>query len=152
VSDTRHDCIFCQIIAGEAEASVVYRDETCIAFMDLHAVNPGHALVVPLAHHEYLHQVPPDTAGQMIRVAQRIGRALRRSHGEGEIVCEGLNLFVADGRPAGQDVPHAHLHVIPRARDDGFGLRLPPDYGRAYSRRRLDATAERIREAMESQA
>jgi histidine triad (HIT) family protein len=62
--------------------------------------------------------------------------------------CEGVNLFLADGEAAGQEVFHVHLHVIPRFEGDGFGLTFGPDYADGSDRERLERTAERIRDAL----
>ena len=58
---------------------------------------------------------------------------------------EGVNLFLADGEQAGQEVPHVHLHVIPRYRGDGFTLKLPPGYGHHPARSELDRIAAAIK-------
>jgi diadenosine tetraphosphate (Ap4A) HIT family hydrolase len=58
---------------------------------------------------------------------------------------EGVNLFVADGEAAFQDVPHFHIHVIPRYVGDGFSLSFPENYGQAVERTALDDAAARIR-------
>lgn len=139
------DCVFCEIVAGREPASVVYRDELCTAFMDIRPVNPGHLLVIPNRHATYLADLPAETGAQLFRVAQRLAAALRRSG----LRCEGVNLFLADGEVAGQEVFHVHLHVLPRFRGDGFGLRFPPGYGRRPPRPELDETAGRIRAALE---
>jgi histidine triad (HIT) family protein len=60
----------------------------------------------------------------MFKVAMRIGDALRRSG----IRCEGIDLHLADGQVAGQEIFHVHLHVIPRFAGDGFGLKFGPRY------------------------
>jgi histidine triad (HIT) family protein len=62
---------------------------------------------------------------------------------------EGYNLWVANGEAAGQEVFHVHLHVLPRFKGDGFGLRFPANYGRRPEREALDALAERVRAALE---
>lgn len=62
--------------------------------------------------------------------------------------CEGVNLFLADGERAGQEVFHVHLHVIPRYRRDGFGFRFPKRYYQKPPRRELEAAAEAIRLAL----
>ena len=62
-------CIFCAIIAGSAPGSVVYRDGVCVAFMDIQPVNPGHVLVVPLAHAADLAALEAETGAQLMRVA-----------------------------------------------------------------------------------
>jgi len=136
-------CIFCDIVGGNAPASIILRDELCTAFMDIQPVNPGHVLVVPNRHATYLADLLPETGGQMFRVAQQIAAALRRSG----VRCEGVNLFVADGEAAGQDVFHVHLHVIPRYAGDGFGFRFGPAYGARPPRAELDRLAEQIRHA-----
>ena len=56
------ECVFCQIVAGRAPASVVYRDEACIAFMDITPVNASHLLIVPIAHATFLADLDPDMA------------------------------------------------------------------------------------------
>lgn len=81
----------------------------------------------------------------MMVVAQRLVRVLRRGAG---VPCEGVNLFLADGDVAGQEVPHVHLHVIPRTRGDGFGLRFGATYGMRPDRTVLDPTARTIRAAL----
>ncbi len=139
------DCVFCNIVAGELPASIVYEDETCTAFMDIQPVNPGHVLVTPNAHASMLADLDPETGGQLFRVAQRIAQAMRESG----IRCEGINLFLADGSAAGQDVFHVHLHVIPRHRGDGFGFRFGPHYGKRPPRAELDRQAAQLRGAME---
>ena len=73
------DCIFCKILAGESEGSLVYRDETCAAFMDTQPINPGHLLVVPVRHSAYLSELNDEEATQIFRVGQRLASALRCS-------------------------------------------------------------------------
>lgn len=135
------DCIFCQIIRGVETASIVYSDEKVLAFMDITPVNLGHLLVIPKAHAAQLSELDPKIGGHMFKVAMRIAEALRRSG----IKCEGVNLFLADGEAAFQDVFHVHLHVIPRFRGDGFGLKLGPKYGIRPDRKELDEVAEKIK-------
>jgi len=134
------DCIFCAILAGRQPASFVYRDERCAAFLDIRPVNPGHTLVVPIRHAANLAELDPEDGAQMFRVARRLAAMLRRSG----LRCEGVNLFLADGEAAGQEIFHVHLHVLPRFRGDGFGLRFPPGYGQHPPRAELDQIARRI--------
>lgn len=135
------NCIFCRILAGESPSSLVYSDALCTAFMDIQPVNPGHLLVVPNRHASYLAELDEETGAQMFRVAQRIAVALRRSG----VQCQGVNLFLADGRAAGQEVFHVHLHVLPRYAGDGFGFRFSPDYYDRPDRSELDRVAGKIR-------
>lgn len=137
----RPDCIFCEIIGRAAPASIVYEDEATLAFLDIRPMTPGHTLVISKSHAAYLEELPEGTAGPLLETASKVAAALRRSG----LRCEAVNLWLADGKEAGQEVLHVHLHVIPRFRGDGFGLRVGPDYGRAAGREELDAVAAKIR-------
>ena len=138
------DCIFCRIVAGRAPASVVHRDERCVAFMDIRPVNPGHLLVVPVRHATHLADADEETAAHLMRVAHRLAAAVRASG----LRCDGVTLHLADGAAAGQEVFHVHLHVFPRWRGDGFGLRFGPGYG-VRPRAELDSAAEAIRAVLD---
>jgi len=138
------DCIFCRIIKGVEPASIVYSDDKVLAFMDITPVNPGHLLVIPKAHAAQLLELDPEIGAHMFKVAMSIVEALRHSG----IKCEGVNLFLADGEAAFQDIFHVHLHVIPRFSGDGFGLKLGPEYGIRPDRKELDEIAGKIRTAM----
>ena len=118
-------CVFCDIIAGRSAASIVDRDDLCIAFMDICPINAGHLLVVPIKHATYLSDLDPQIGAAMFGAAQRLSAAIRRSG----LKARGINLLLADGEAAGQEVFHVHLHVLPRFQEDGFGHRFPPHYG-----------------------
>ena len=137
-------CVFCAILAGSLPASVVMRDAGCTAFMDIQPINPGHVLVVPDDHAASLAELPEGTGARLFRTARKVAAAL---YGSG-LRCEGINLLLADGEAAGQEVFHAHLHVIPRFEGDGLGLTFGPDYANVPGREELERTAERIRDAL----
>jgi histidine triad (HIT) family protein len=138
------DCIFCKLLSGELEASIVHQDDLCSAFMDIQPVNPGHVLVVPNRHAPHLSDLHEAEGAQMFRVAQRLAAALRKSG----VKCEGVNFFLADGAVAGQEVFHVHLHVFPRYAGDGFGLVLSAAYSQKPERKELNKIAGRLRDAL----
>jgi len=137
-------CIFCEIIAGRAPANRVYEDEHVLAFMDIRPVTPGHLLVIPRRHAASLAELDPADGPHIFRCAQRLAAAAYASG----LPCEGVNLFLADGPVAGQEVFHVHLHVLPRSKGDGFGMKLPPHYPSHPERAELETNAERIRSAL----
>ena len=137
--------MFCDIVGGDAPASVVYADNRVLGFMDIQPVNTGHLLIVPQVHASCLGELDAETGGWLFQVGMKLAEALRRS----SLRCEGVNLFLADGEAAGQEVFHVHLHVIPRFRDDGFGFRFAPDYYHLPERARLDEMATGIRLVLE---
>jgi histidine triad (HIT) family protein len=134
-------CIFCDIIGGRGPASVVYSDESAIALLDIRPLNTGHLLVIPRAHAAYLADLDPALGGHMFAVAQRMAAALRRSG----LPCEGVNMFLADGEAAFQEVFHVHLHVIPRNTGDGFRLQAK---WRRPSRAELESVAGQVRDGL----
>jgi histidine triad (HIT) family protein len=136
-------CVFCDIVIGSAPASIVHRDDRCVAFMDIRPVTAGHLLVIPTSHAEDLANLDPALGSHLFRVAQRLAAGIRRSG----LRAEGINFFLADGEAAGQEVFHVHLHVFPRFESDGFGLRFGPEYGQPISRERLDREAAAISKA-----
>ena len=133
-------CPFCAIVAGELPAAIVADDGVVLAFMDLRQAVPGHVLVVPYRHVPDLYSLAPDEAAGVMRMAQRVAQALRA-----EFDPAGLNLWQSNGRAAGQEVFHFHLHVQPRRVGDGL-LRVYPD-GAPQSAKagELDAMAQALR-------
>ncbi len=138
------DCIFCKIVRREAPASIVREDASTLAFMDIQPMNTGHVLVIPKAHAAFVEDLPPGAVGPILEAAKEVSRALRTSG----IRCEAVSFYLANGKEAGQVVFHVHMHLIPRWRGDGLGLRVPPAYGRLAERKELDTLAAKIRAAM----
>lgn len=136
------DCIFCAILAEQAEASVVYEDEHVMVFMALHPVAPGHMLVVPRKHALGLEDLDAITSTHVWSVGHAMARALRRS----PLRSEGINVLLCDGEVAFQTVFHFHLHVIPRNAGDGWTL----THVQAEERDRslLDADARAVRQGI----
>ena len=137
-----NDCVFCSIIAGISTASVVYEDASVLAFMDKKPVNTGHTLVIPKRHFGFLSDLDQEGGAHLFGVTLRVAQAVRKSG----IRCEGVNLFVADGEAAGQDVFHVHVHVIPRYKGDKFLIK--PNYGPRPTREELNQVAVRIKSAI----
>lgn len=135
--------IFERVIHGELEGSFVHQDEFCVAFMDLHPLNAGHVLVVPRTPAQRLRDLQPEIAGHLMKTAQKILKAIEES----SLPCEGANLFIADGDIAGQEVPHVHMHIIPRFSDDGIHLSFGKSH-RKESRAELNKAAELIKTSL----
>ncbi len=135
------DCIFCAIVAGQAPASIVYEDDAVIAIMTIEPVNPGHTLVLPKKHFTYMGDMDDSTGAHLFTATRRVEQAIRKSG----VRCEGINLHLADGEAAGQDVFHLHLHVIPRFKGDSYQVTagIPVQ----HSRKELDEVAARIQKA-----
>ena len=111
------DCIFCKIIAGEIPCAKLYETDKVLSFLDIGPVNKGHALVIPLGHHETLWDLPPALGEDLLRAMQIVGGAVMK-----EVGADGLNVGMNNFEAAGQLVPHAHFHLVPRFANDGFEL------------------------------
>lgn len=109
------DTIFSKIINGEIPSSKIYDDEKCIVILDIQPVNLGHALVIPKEPFANIYEIPSDLAGHIFVVAKKIAQAQKIGLG-----AEGVNIMMNNDEAAGQIVFHAHIHVIPRYRGDGF--------------------------------
>ncbi len=134
-------CIFCRIVAGESPASVFYEDDVVLGLMDIGPVTRGHAMIIPKEHAASLADLDEATGRHLWTITQRTAAAIRESG----IRCEGINLFLADGEAAFQEVFHVHMHVLPRYEGDRF--KLVVDWGARPSREELDHVARQIEKA-----
>ena len=131
------DCVFCKIRDGQIPSMKVYEDERTLAIMDINPLNPGHTLVLTKAHAATLFESDPADLSAVIVAAKTIATALRQA-----LRADGLNMLQANGAAAFQSVPHFHLHLIPRFKDDGKGFdwKLVPGH-----RDQIMKAGERIR-------
>ncbi len=135
------ECAFCRILSNELHASVVFEDASVLAFLDIHPVNTGHTLVIPKRHVQSFADLTTEEVSQLFEAGQHIASHIKDSISG----CEGTSLSLADGEVAGQEVPHIHLHVIPRFYADGFGWKFPPHYSeKAAPREELDKVAKTL--------
>jgi histidine triad (HIT) family protein len=131
------ECIFCRIVAKQIPATVVHEDEDTLAFMDIGQVNPGHVLVTVKKHADNIFSLDEAQAAAVFRSAARVARAIR-----GAFEPQGLSVYQANGRAAGQTVFHLHLHLVPRYEGDGMALTWPV---KNPPREKLVEYAEKIR-------
>ena len=109
-----NDCLFCKIAAGEIPSTIVYEDDQVIVFMDIAPIIKGHALVASKEHYDPVTATPDDVLAKLHQVAKRIAGAQMNGLG-----ADGVNIMQNNGKAAGQEVPHIHVHVIPRFNGDG---------------------------------
>lgn len=131
------ECIFCRIVAGQIPATVVHEDGETLAFMDIGQVNPGHVLVALKRHAENIFALDEAGAAAVFRTAARVARAIRAAFEP-----QGLSVYQANGKAAGQTVFHFHIHLVPRLEGDGMALTWPV---KNPPREKLVDYAERIK-------
>ena len=130
-------CIFCRIAQKQVPASLVYEDEKVVAFLDIKPLNEGHTLVIPKAHYESIFEIPQNLAAYLHGVTKQIALAVKKATG-----ADGISIIQQNGKAAGQDIFHLHVHVIPRYE----GQKLPSFSAIAEAdREKLSQTATKIR-------
>ena len=108
------DCAFCEIVAGDGPAHVVYSDDDVVAFLDIAPITRGHTLVIPRRHSSGLSDLDPALGTPLFTAVQRVADGMKGSR----FGAHGVNLALNDGRAAMQTVFHTHVHVIPRRSGD----------------------------------
>ena len=133
-------CLFCQIAQGERPAQKVFEGERAVAFLDIFPCTPGHTLVIPREHYATLSEMPAEDIGKLFQAAAVVAGKVQAAMG-----AAGFNLGINNGKAAGQEVFHAHIHIIPRYQGDGGGSMK--SVARMGSDESLDAIAAKIRSA-----
>lgn len=121
---------------------MIWEDERTIAFVDSRQANPGHALVVPRAHVRDARELDAETGAALMDTLVRVLRAVDRAFPN-----KGLSVWHSIGPAAFQEVPHLHLHVIPRRENDGLLRVYPADPEDADEETRTHV-ARRIRDCL----
>jgi histidine triad (HIT) family protein len=130
-------CIFCRIAEKQVSASLVYEDEKVVAFLDIKPLNEGHTLVIPKSHYENIFDIPRELIAYLHGVTKQIAFAVKKATN-----ADGISIIQQNGKAAGQDIFHLHVHVIPRYE----GQKLPSFSELAEAdREKLSQTAAKIR-------
>jgi len=127
--------VFTRIIKGELPARTIYRDETCLAILDVRPLNRGHTLVIPTTEIDRWTDLPVEVAAHCMVVAQAIGSAQQKAFSPIRV---GLLI-------AGFEVPHAHIHVVPIDHMQHLDFSLAQT---DVDPTELDATAKQLRVAL----
>ena len=133
-------CVFCRIVQKKAEASIIYEDEAVMAFLDIRPLNLGHTLVIPKAHYVDIFEMPEEQQCQVHAVSKRLSIAVKKA-----TQADGISIIQQNGKAAGQDVFHFHVHVVPR-----FEGQKMPQFSelKEVERAKLDETAKKIRQML----
>ena len=107
------DCVFCKIVSGEIPGMKIYEDDKTLAFLDVAKDVDGHILVIPRKHCKNILDCDTETLAAVMQTVKNVS-----VHLTAECGYEGVNLLNASEECAGQSVPHFHIHIIPRKRND----------------------------------
>jgi histidine triad (HIT) family protein len=131
-------CIFCKIVRKQAPASKIYEDETTISFLDIRPLNSGHTLVIPKTHFVDIFDIPEKELTAVHKIAKLVSFAVKKATNT-----DGISIIQQNGKAAGQDIFHFHIHVVPRFQ----GQKLPPFTELIeVERANLEAMAKKIKQ------
>jgi histidine triad (HIT) family protein len=110
------NCVFCKIIAGEISARVIIQNEKAMALLDAFPLAAGHTLVIPKSHYAKVQQMSEQDSTAVFELVWRLAGAVEiASQVDASITA------IHNGKDAGQEVPHVHVHIVPRKAGDGAG-------------------------------
>ena len=108
------DCIFCKIATKEIPTKILYEDDDTVSFLDAFPVAKGHTLVIPKTHHAKIQDLPFDINQKLFDTVHKITSKVDSLEGSTLIA-------IHNGKESGQEIPHVHVHLIPRSNDDSAG-------------------------------
>jgi histidine triad (HIT) family protein len=113
-TSTVDNCIFCRIAQKKIDAKIIDENENAIAFLDAFPLTAGHTLVITKNHYAKLQDVEFDQINQLFSLANKILPSIEK----GTSVQSTL-IAIHNGKDAGQEIPHLHMHIVPRKLGDG---------------------------------
>ncbi len=108
------DCIFCKIVNGEIPAKIINETNKTLAFMDAFPLTKGHSLVIPKNHYEKMQEIPPEENAELFETVRSVLSKVDK-------LTNATLVALHNGKDSGQEVPHVHIHLIPRSKEDSAG-------------------------------
>src|SRR3990167_4809113 len=133
----KSQCLFCSLIEGSIDSYKIYEDDKLLGVLDINPANPGHTILFPKKHFQFLGELDNELNGHMFNVANKISSKMVE-----KLKAEGVTIYVANGFGAGQIVPHISVHIIPRYNDDGIKIEFK---GKKVDNESLKKIAEELK-------
>ena len=108
------DCVFCKISSKEIKSRVIFETENSLAFLDAFPLAVGHTLVIPKQHHKKIQDLPSEISSDLFSTVVKVVKKIDRLTGATLIA-------IHNGEESGQEIPHVHVHLIPRSKNDNAG-------------------------------
>ena len=108
------DCIFCKIVNGEIKSRLIMESKNSIAFLDAFPVTKGHTLVIPKTHYGKIQDMSQNDSTDLFRTVYEVVSKIDKITGS-------TLLAIHNGKESGQEIPHVHVHLIPRQSNDLAG-------------------------------
>ena len=127
------NCIFCKIVKGEIPSYKVYEDKNFFAFLDIHPLNPGHTLLIPKKHVQWVDDYEPFC--DYWETARKLAKKIKKA----------LNPIIISYVVYGLGVPHAHIHLIPKFEGDAHPQGPNPEKSMKISDSEMKKLAEKLK-------
>ena len=135
------DCIFCKVITGKIKARIISQNEKAIAFLDAFPLTLGHTIVIPKTHYSKIQDMDRQHSSATFDLLWQISSAVEKAVG-----VTASTIAIHNGKEAGQEVLHVHIHIIPRHSGDGAGPVHSMFKNRSmYSSEEMDSILNKIR-------
>ena len=108
------DCIFCKIIQGEIPAKIIKETEKSLAFLDAFPLTKGHTLVIPKIHYEKIQDMSTEDNSDLFETVHKVSAKVDK-------ITNAILIAIHNGKQSGQEIPHLHVHLIPRSPEDSAG-------------------------------
>ncbi|UZE93841.1 MAG: HIT family protein [Candidatus Pacearchaeota archaeon] len=135
------ECFFCQLVSGKVETVRIYEDADILCILDIYPANPGHMIVIPKKHFQFMHEIPDALLKKIfifIKTIEPILLDTTKAHG--------LSIYIAQGQGAGQKVKHFSVNLIPRFEGDNINFEWQR---KKVSKDELEKLGKKIREKSE---
>jgi len=126
------NCVFCKIVEGKIPSVKIFEDENFLAFLDVNPINPGHTLVIPKKHSDYLFDLNDEDYKKLMLTAKKIAKIIKD-----KLKPKRVGLAVE-----GFFVPHVHVHLVPLNK----GNELNPERAKSSAKEELEKIAKKIRD------
>lgn len=111
-----NNCIFCKIANGGISARIIDQNDRAIAFLDAFPLSAGHTLIIPKSHYSKVQNMNKEDSSDVFNLLWKLSGAVEKAAG-----VNASTIAIHNGKAAGQEVPHVHIHIIPRTTSDGAG-------------------------------
>src|ERR671933_795141 len=140
-----NNCIFCKIANGSISANIIDQNNRAIAFLDAFPLSAGHTLIIPKSHYSKVQDMNKEDSSDVFNLLWKLSGAVEKAAG-----VNASTIAIHNGKAAGQEVPHVHIHVIPRTIDDGAGpVHSLFKNRKKISSKELDLTLNNIKKCVE---
>jgi histidine triad (HIT) family protein len=129
------NCIFCKIVKNEIPCAQIYEDENFLAFLDIQPVLDGHMLIIPKAHVVWMQDMADEATGEIFKLAKKLMIALKT----------GMNCDFVQVSVVGTEVPHFHVHLIPRYFNDGLPKFITKEFNKEEAGKIIEKISKNIK-------